>query len=403
MKKTTTLMAVVMSLLMAGSAAYGQDTPPPDPDAKKKHHRRGRHKARKMKLKPRSGPPGAPVTIRGRGFQAGDVVRFGPHKIIPATVAPRRIVFVTPELALGRHPVVVMRGDQILAAGKFKLTAQPGANATHRAPPADPDAPAKAAPPPDPPAEAAPPPDPDAPADEAAKSERRRKRWHRARSRPMVLKFKPRRGKPGQFVIRGRNFSPEMKVAVNKQVVEGAKVTANRIVFQMPEVQGRAVILLRAPKLRRPLFVGVHEATQPAPDPAAEKQRDEAIRKEAREQWKKRRATLAKTRTARLAQYNKRWVELRAQRATRRAQRLTKLQTQWDTALLNNDQVRAELALHAERSARLRQMLGLAEVDGQANLVVRIRLAIGQEDARHKQRMETLKKALTASAGEDVK
>lgn len=423
MKKPITLVAVAMSLLMAGTAAFGQDTPPPvDTDKKQK---RGRLKVRKMK--PLNGPPGAAVTIRGRGFRAGDVVRFGPNKVTPTKVAGKRITFAVPDLAPGSHDVVVVRGDQNLAAGKFEVTAKSAGTAAgktqdpdrHRAPPAtsaDPDKPATSADPdtpataatgatmvdPDAPATAAPTAPP--PVDDDAAKKRRLKRWKRARGGPTVFKFKQRKGKPGQFVIRGRNFTPKMTVAVNKQVIEGAKVTAKRIIFQMPEVQGKAVIMLRAPTLRRPIFVGVYEASQPDPDgaaaEAAEKQREETIRKDAREQWMIRRAKLAKTRAARLAHYKKRWEDLRAKRATRRAQRLEKLQKQWDPDLLNNDQTRAELAVHAERSARLNQMLQLAEVESQSDMVVRIRLAISREAARHGQRMETLKKALAASAGD---
>jgi IPT/TIG domain len=442
MNKMTPFLAVAASLLMMGSVAFAQAPPPGDKQARGKM---GRLKVRRML--PISGPIGATVTIKGRGFKAGVEIRIGGVKILPTSVSARKLSFTVPPLGAGANKVMLMRGRRSVMAGTYTVTGStaakeptPGHPSKHRAPPApgtpqkpDPDQPAPGTPQvdpdrpktdPDQPAPGTPQADPDRPDPDRPKTDpdqpapgnaendaqRRRKRWSRMRGLPTVFKFKQSKRKPGVFVIRGRNFAPDTTVNVDKHVVTGAKITPNRIVFQMPAVDGKAVILLRSPKLPRPIFVGVHEATPPAAaaaapavDPAAaqkqEQQQEQARRKLARERWAKRRATLAKTRTARLAQYNKRWEELRAKRAARRAKRLETFQSKWDSAFLSNDQVRAELALHAERSARLRQMLGLAEVDKQDKLVVRIQLVIDQETARHDQRMAALKTALAASAG----
>ena len=61
--------------------------------------------------------------------------------------------------------------------------------------------------------------------------------------------------------------------------------------------------------------------------------------------------------------------------------------------LLAQEDVRVELALHAERSARLERMQRLAEAGDYGSLAVRIRMLMEYEDARHQQRMDDLKAA----------
>ncbi len=56
--------------------------------------------------------------------------------------------------------------------------------------------------------------------------------------------------------------------------------------------------------------------------------------------------------------------------------------------MLAQEDVRVELALHAERSARLERMQRLAEAGDYGSLAVRIRMLMEYEDARHQQRMD---------------
>ena len=61
--------------------------------------------------------------------------------------------------------------------------------------------------------------------------------------------------------------------------------------------------------------------------------------------------------------------------------------------MLAREEARIELAVHAERAARLARMRRLAEAGGNGGLAIRIHFLFGIEDARHEARMGDIKLA----------
>ena len=69
--------------------------------------------------------------------------------------------------------------------------------------------------------------------------------------------YEPHMGKPGTKVtIYGTNFTPDIKVMYSGTEVQKVKVRPRRIVFKIPKREGDGMIVLQAPKRRRPLVVG---------------------------------------------------------------------------------------------------------------------------------------------------
>jgi hypothetical protein len=70
------------------------------------------------------------------------------------------------------------------------------------------------------------------------------------------------------------------------------------------------------------------------------------------------------------------------------------MRKRWQRQFLASPEVQAEMALHAQRAARLERMRRLAEVDDREKLVVRIEILLEREDERHDRRMGFLKATL---------
>ena len=90
---------------------------------------------------------------------------------------------------------------------------------------------------------------------------------------------------------------------------------------------------------------------------------------------------------------------LKETREERRRTERTALQAKWGKELLAKPAVRAELRLHAQRMAKLRQMKNVADDADKKNLEERVDKLIEREKARHAARMDALK----AKNGEDSK
>lgn len=365
MKHLTMLTALGLGLMMASPIAMGQM-------AKRK---RGHGPTAVRGFMPKAAAPGTTVTITGRGFKPMTMVQLGKRKIKPAAVTAVSISFVVPKLKPGRHLLAVTMGPKSMPAGMLMVTPETAA----AAPPAvgGPRKPMVRG---------------------RGRHRARAARWKALHAKPAVYSFAPRMGKPGQqVVIRGRNFAPGAKVFFNNKPVAGARVAATRIVFTVPPSKRDGLISIRQAGQPGAIIVGMFDLKGRF-DRAAEARRQAAMKKAAQDAWLARQRALAKSREARLAAYNARMQELAAQREARRAKRLAAWRAQWEMKFLNDPQVRAELALHAERAARLRHMLRLAEIDN-SKLAVRIQLALNREDERHKQRMVVLKTAFAANTG----
>jgi hypothetical protein len=83
----------------------------------------------------------------------------------------------------------------------------------------------------------------------------------------------------------------------------------------------------------------------------------------------------------------------------RRREQVDALRARWAQSFLAGEEVQAELALHAERVARLERMRRLAEADDRGPLVIRVRVAIDREAERHESRMTTLEAAFRSDEG----
>jgi hypothetical protein len=176
----------------------------------------------------------------------------------------------------------------------------------------------------------------------------------------------------------------------NGQEVPSAKVADRKVTFVVPKGPGDGMIVLMGGSNRRGLVVGKFDNTRKW-DPKAEKQKDEELKKKAEAEWKARKATLAKNKADRLKALMEREEELANTREERRHQRIEAIRAKWEAAFLSSEEAQAEIALHAERMARLDRMRRLAEANDDGKLVVRIDVAIERENGRHDTRMETLK------------
>jgi len=318
-------------------------------------------------VRPKVATPGTTVTIMGRGFHPRAMVQVGAKKIKPTSVTPRRITFVVPPMQNpGPRPISVLMGRKALSGGMLRV--RMGPPRAKMPPGARPGHPMK-----------------------PGMHRHRRERWRKFRGRPAVFSYRPRMGKPGtRVVIHGRNFAPDAEVLFGPKLITGAKIRPNRIVFRIPRGHKDGLIHIRQKGLRHQLVVGMFDVK--AGISRAERRKREMERKRlARKRWQAYQRKLAKSRAARWKAYNSRWEELRRTREDRRRKRLAAIRAAWKAKFLAHEQVRAELALHAGRMSRLRQMLRLAGVDGRGKLAVRIQLVMDREQARHKRRMASLK------------
>jgi hypothetical protein len=323
---------------------------------------------------PADGPAGTTVTIRGQALE-GATVTLG-RQTVKATGGPRQLTFEVPRrIRTGSYPILIKSDRGEVTAGTFKVTRE-------RAEPPAAEPPA-AEPPASPPVRRPPP--------RAVRPNERVPARRAHRERPAVTSYWPAKGDVGTKVtIRGTSFGPNAIVIFGDTEVKPDQLTADRIVFTVPRGRKDATVAVRMPALRRDLVVGTFEVTRF--DAKAERERrDKERRKAAQEAWKKRQKELAKDRAERERLMREREAELARTRAERRAARQAELRAKWEAAFLVDSQTLSELALHAERKARLQRMLRLAEAGNHGELVVRINVLIGREDDRHDRRMGVLR------------
>ena len=203
---------------------------------------------------------------------------------------------------------------------------------------------------------------------------------------PIVADFWPRRAAAGaKMRIQGRRFAPGLQVVFGDVVVDPTIDGPFMMTVAVPAgLKGKVPVMLRNGD--RDLPVGIFTVGG-ADDHAKIRAR---MRAEAEKWWKLRERQLAKDAAEREAALAKAEAELAAAREKRREERLAKLRAKWKAELLAREEARIELALHAERAARLARMQRLAETAGNGGLVIRVHFLVGIEDARHEARMGDL-------------
>jgi hypothetical protein len=211
-------------------------------------------------------------------------------------------------------------------------------------------------------------------------------------AKPIVIDFWPREGAVGtEVTIQGRRFTPQVQIVFGNDVIEPLRRDTNLLTFVVPRHRGRAPIALRGTGWRD-MPVGSFQVS--GRDGQRERDRWREGRQRAAERWwAERQRRLARSAAEREAAMRAEEERLAREREARRKKRRATLRARWEQRLLAQADVRAELALHAERSARLERMQRLAEAGDYGSLSVRIRLLVEYEDARHQQRMDDLKAA----------
>jgi hypothetical protein len=208
----------------------------------------------------------------------------------------------------------------------------------------------------------------------------------------MVSDFWPRQGAAGvKLTVQGRRFAPGLQVVFGDVAVDPTVADPFRMTVEVPAgVKGAVPVMLRQGDHDVP--VGVFTVGKKADDRIKIRARMKA---EAEKWWKQRERQLAKDAAAREAALAKAEADLAAAREKRREDRLAKLRARWQADLLAREEARVELAVHAERAARLARMERLAESAGNGGLAIRIHFLVGIEDARHESRMGDLKLAVS--------
>lgn len=215
--------------------------------------------------------------------------------------------------------------------------------------------------------------------------------------RPTVGSFWPAKGKVGtRVVIRGRNFTPDTKVMWGPDEVRAARVSDDKIEFQVPPNATSATIILKSHG--RDLIVGNYEVANY--DAQAEEQRIAAERQAAAQAaWSAQQAKYAKDEAARRSAMEQHWQEMEANREQRREQRLQEIRAKWQAAFLADQDTQDELTLHAQRVAELTRAKDVATVANNQKLGVRIDVALAKENDRHEQRMSALQTAFSSRGG----
>jgi hypothetical protein len=210
--------------------------------------------------------------------------------------------------------------------------------------------------------------------------------------KPIVIDYWPREGAVGaEVTIQGRRFGPDLQVVFGGQVIPTNRRDANLLTFVVPRHRGSAVVSLRVNGWRD-LPVGRFAVSNRNAQLERERLR-ERRRLAAQRWWQERQRRMARDAAAREAALRAEEARLEREREARRKKRAAELRRRWQERLLAQEDVRVELALHGERSARLERMQRLAEAGDYGSLAVRIRILMEYEDARHQQRMDDLKAA----------
>jgi hypothetical protein len=215
------------------------------------------------------------------------------------------------------------------------------------------------------------------------------------RGRPVVTDYWPRAGRPGtEVVILGRRFAPDTMINFGGQVLRPTKVDFGELRFRVPDAAGNVPIVLQRER-QRDILVGSFEVNKV--DPRAERERWRSERRRAAYTWwKKRQREIARDAAKREAELAAAEEALERERDRRRQARLVELRAKWQADFLQHGDVRAEMALHADREARLDRMMRLAEAGNFGDLAIRIRVLLDTEYLRHDRRMDDLKAALAS-------
>jgi flagellar biosynthesis GTPase FlhF len=319
---------------------------------------------------PMSGEPGTAVTIQGKDLADDTVIIIGQRQVPATRVTRRSLTFTVPSLRPGKRDIILRSSAGDVTVGQFDVIV------------------ARTPPPPPPPPGAdgritVPPP---------RRADRRGPPPHRQST--VVHDFSPHQGPVGTKVtIRGKRFAPDLTVLVGDRPVKPTRITDTEIELAVPRQHGNGLIVLRGIQGRRDLVVGTFEiARQPPPRDHYKRRMDER-RERAKQRWAERRAALAQSEAERQRELERQEEELQRSREQRRRERAQALREKWEQDFLAQEEVRAEMALHAERMARLARMLRLAESIDQEKLVIRIEVATETENDRHERRMNALRAA----------
>jgi hypothetical protein len=311
-------------------------------------------------MSPDSGTPGTEVTIRGN-FPGDAEVLFNRRQAEVTRRTPRSLTFVVPTgRAGGTFPIIVRAGGVDVEAGKFRMEG------------------AVAVPPPPPP------PPPDLRPEPRPRPDRRNK--------PIVTDYSPRIGPAGTIVtVQGRHFGKDLELVYGNSVLPMKRMSNRSFQFEVPRREGDNLIILRVPRGRDVVVGGFNVVKQRHPDDRRKIWKERQSRAEKR--WKERQRELARSQAEREAELRRQEEEMRREREARRRAQQAALRAKWEAAFLATIDVRAEMAIHAERMARLQRMLRLAEAGDHGGLAVRIHVLMDAEGARHEQRMNDLRTA----------
>ena len=210
--------------------------------------------------------------------------------------------------------------------------------------------------------------------------------------------YGPERGPAGTKVtIRGRNFDDTTRVYYDGRRVRDASVARTSITFEVPaRAEDEGDITLRRSGSRSDIVVGAFEVrNRDRGKVRADRGKRRAERERAaKSRWDERRRGMPESIEERRKRLQEEEEKLRRSRDERRRVRAARMRAQFEREFLANPQVRQELSLHSERTARLERMLRLAETDDHGGLVVRIEIQIEREGDRHERRMATLRRQL---------
>ncbi len=357
--------------------------------------RRERDALRADGMTPTRGGAGTTVTLQGE-FPRNAVVSIGQQRLAARAERGRRTLrFDVPQLDPGPHRVTVRAGRRQVDVGEFDVLPPLRRPAQRVGQPVAAPVPTSPVPPALVPAAV---PAPQQVAVSTAQPATDVERLHvRHRSRSVVTGFHPRSGPAGtEVTIRGQRLDAGLELVLAGRTLTPSGVTPTAITFTLPRRAETGAIVLRGPRIRD-ITVGTFEVTSRRESAALRREHIAQLRREAEASWAERRAqVVARRETERLQALREQEQQLRRSREERRRQHVEALRARWEQAFLAQRDVRDELALHAERSARLERMLRLAEAHGDGALVVRIEILIRAEDERHQQRLSDLKAAFGA-------
>ena len=184
--------------------------------------------------------------------------------------------------------------------------------------------------------------------------------------RPVVTSFSPASGPVGTTVtVTGDNFVAGTKVILGDMLITPKYLSDNALAFEIPAGASDASISLDLPGSRRDLAVGSFNVLLPVYDGD-----DDGIGYGHGGGYGKDHGY------GKGGYKGKRWSR-------------GSIWNKYNRAFLRLPAVRAELSLHAERTARLNRMLRLSL--GRPGMTRRIQIALSREDRRHDNKMAALK------------